>query len=317
MKAIRTHKKGGPENLGFEDVPKPIPQPADALVRVLACAFTPTELTWDPTYTTSDGASRIPTIPGHEFSGVIESLPASESELHVGDAVYALSDFWRDGAAAEYLAIRAADLARKPQNLNFTQAAAVPLSALTAWQALFDHAKLSKGQRILIHGAAGGVGTYAVQIAHGAGAHVTATGSAANAAFLRSLGADEVLDYTAVRFEEKLHGLDVVLDTIGGDTLARSWQVLRRGGALVTLLDEPPAEKAAEFGVRATFFIVMPSRAQLNEISGLIEAGTLRVILDTTFPLAQARQAFDRALARHNRGKIVLEVAQQTAAAHP
>jgi len=315
MKAIRIHKKGGPEQLIYEDAPKPSLQPGDALVRVQACAITPTELTWDETYTTRTGASRLPTIPGHEFSGTIESVPATESELKSGDAVYALADFPRDGAAADYIAIRAADLARKPKNLDFTQAAAVPLSALTTWQAFFDHAKLTKGQRVLIHGAAGGVGSYAIQIAHWAGAHVTATARAENAAFLRSLGADEVLDYTAMRFEEKVRDLDAVLDTIGGDTLDRSWQVLRRGGTLVSIVAPVPADQAASSGVRGVFFIVAPSRAQLNEIARLIEAGTVRVIVDATYPLAEAREAFERALRRHNRGKIVLQVAEQTAAA--
>ncbi|MGA8224429.1 MAG: NADP-dependent oxidoreductase [Candidatus Acidiferrales bacterium] len=316
MKAIRMQTRGGPGQLVYEESPKPVLQFGDALVRVHACALTPTELTWDETYTTSTGASRLPTIPGHEFSGVVEDLPAEEPELKTGDAVYALSDFFRDGAAADYIAIRAADLARKPKNLTHTQAAAVPLSALTAWQAFFDHAHLASGQRVLIHGAAGGVGTYAVQLAHWRGAHVIATARPQNAAFLRDLGADEVLDYTTVRFEDHVRDLDVVLDSIGGDTLDRSWRVLRRGGMLINLVGGESLEKAAEFGVRAIFFIVVPSRAQLTEIARLVESGILRPIVDTTFPLADARQAFEHALQRHNRGKIVLEVAEQSAAAH-
>jgi NADPH:quinone reductase-like Zn-dependent oxidoreductase len=315
MKAIRLHRRGGPEQIVFEDAPAPALQPGDALVRVHACAITPTELTWDETYATSTGQSRLPSIPGHELSGVLEALPATETDLKPGDAVYALCDFSRDGAAADYIAIGAADLARKPKNLNYTQAAAVPLSALTAWQAFFDHAQLSPGQRVLIHGAAGGVGTYAVQLAHWRGAHVVATARPDNAAFLRDLGADEVLDYTAVRFEDNLRELDVVLDTIGGDTLDRSWRVLHRGGVLINLVGGASLDRAAEFGVRGIFFIVVPSRAQLNEIARLLEAGILRAVVDATFPLSDARLAFERALERHNRGKIVLEVAAESAAA--
>src|SRR5215472_14582998 len=258
MKAVRIHQRGGPEQLIYEDAPKPQPGPGDALVRVYASAITPTELSWSETYTTSDGADRLPSIPGHELSGVVET-------------VYGLTDFCRDGAAADYIAVRASDLAPKPRNLSHTQAAAVPLSALTAWQALFDHAGLARGQRVLIHGAAGGVGTYAVQLARRRGAYVIGTSRADNAAFLRSLGVSEVIDYTAVRFEDKVRDLDVVLDTVGGDTLERSWGVLRRGGVLVTIVASPPADKAARYGVRAVFFIVKPSRPQLVEIAHLIE----------------------------------------------
>ena len=238
MKAVRMHKKGGPEELIYEDAPKPAPGTGDALVRVYACAITPYELSWSATYTTRDGGDRLPSIPGHELSGVVETVAPDVTDVMPGDAVYALTDFWRDGAAADYVVVRAGDLAPKPTNLTHTQAAAVPLSALTAWQALFDHADLSTGQRVLIHGAGGGVGTYAVQLARWRGAHVIGTARQNDTPFLRELGADEVIDYTAVRFEEKVRDLDVVLDTVGGDTLERSWQVLRPGGVLVTIAGE-------------------------------------------------------------------------------
>jgi NADPH:quinone reductase-like Zn-dependent oxidoreductase len=309
MNAVRLHRRGGPEQLTNEDAPKPTPAAADALVRVHACAITRTELSWGTTYTTREGVERVPTIPGHELSGVVEALGAGARAPNVGDAVYALTDFWRDGAAAEYVVVRAADLAPKPKNLTHTQAAAVPLSALTAWQALFDHAGLTRGQSVLIHAAAGGVGTYAVQLAKGRGAHVIGTARAANEPFLRDLGADEVIDYTAVRFEDRVKDVDIVLDSVGGDTLERSWGVLRKGGVLVTIADSAPAEKAAKYGVRGVEFIVEPNRAQLIEIARLIETGALRVIVEATFPLAEARAAFERSLGGHNRGKIVLRVA--------
>jgi NADPH:quinone reductase-like Zn-dependent oxidoreductase len=309
MKAVRLHRRGGPEQLTYEDAPKPTPGATDALVRVHACAITRTELSWGTTYTTREGVERLPTIPSHELSGVVEAVGPGARGPTAGDAVYALTDFWRDGAAAEYVVVRAADLAPKPKNVTHTQAAAVPLSALTAWQALFDHAGLTRGQSVLVHAAAGGVGTYAVQLAKGRGAHVIGTARAANEPFLRDLGADEVIDYTAVRFENRVKDVDIVLDSVGGDTLERSWGVLRKGGVLVTIADSAPAEKAAKYGVRGVEFIVEPNRAQLIEIARLIEAGALRVIVEATFPLAEARAAFERSLSGHNRGKIVLRVA--------
>jgi NADPH:quinone reductase-like Zn-dependent oxidoreductase len=317
MKAIRLHARGGPEQLIYEDAPEPALKNGDALVHVHACAITPTELTWAETYTTCDGAGRLPSIPSHEVSGVVAARGANAADANVanvGDHVYALTDFSRDGAAAEYLAVHSADLAPKPASLSDVQAAAVPLAALTAWQALFDHAGLVPGQEILIHGATGGVGSFAVQLARWRGAYVVATASAANAELACELGADKVIDYNAVRFEDKVREADVVLDTVGGDTLKRSWGVLRRGGVLVTIVASPPADKAARYGVRGLFFIVKPSRAQLIEIGRLIDRGKLRPIIEATFPLEEARQAFERAAGGHNRGKIVLQVRGETAA---
>jgi len=188
MKADRMHARGGPEMLVYEDAPKPSIKPGDALICVHAVAITPTELTWPAMFTTQEGADRLPTIPGHEVSGTVEAVAPGVNDVKVCDAVYALSDFYRDGGAAEYVAVRAADLAPKPRTINYAQAAAVPLSALTAWQALFDYAHLATGQRVLIHGAAGGVGTFAVQLARWRRAHVIGTASARNAELLRETG---------------------------------------------------------------------------------------------------------------------------------
>ena len=280
----------------------------DALVRSHACAFTPTELSWEPTYSTPDGRDRLPTIPGHELSGLVEAVAPDVTMVKAGDAVFALTDFWRDGAAADYVAVHAADVAPKPDSLSYVQAAAVPLSGLTAWQALFDHAGLSAGQVVLIHGAAGGVGTYAVQLARWRGAHVIGTARMANANFLQDLGADEVIDYTAVRFEDNVRNVDVVFDTVGGDTLERSWRVLRPGGILVTIVDSVSNERAGQYGVRGVFFIVKPNRAQLIEIARLIDTRSLRPIIEATFPLEKAREAFERGLRGHDRGKLVLAI---------
>jgi NADPH:quinone reductase-like Zn-dependent oxidoreductase len=315
MEAIRLHARGGPEQLVYEDAPEPACGPRDALVRVYAAGITRGELAWNATYQGPDGSSRTPSIPGHEFSGVIEAVGAAVTEVRPGDAVYGLADFWRDGAAAAYLAAEAGSLAPKPRTPDHSQAAAVPLSALTAWQALFEHGGLAAGQRALIHGAAGGVGSYAVQLAHWRGARVIATAAPRDFAFLRDLGADETIDYAAQRFEDTVRGVDLVLDTIGGEMRRRSWSVLRQGGVLVTLPGPVAQEEAARHGVRGVFFIVKPDREQLIEAGRLIDEGRLRPVVDAVLPLERAREAFVRVGSGHHRGKIVLQVAGRSAAA--
>ncbi len=309
MKAVRMHTRGGPEALVFEDAPRPAIAVGQALVRVGAAAITPTEFTWNSTFTTSDGKGRLPIIPSFEVSGTVEEIGHGVGDVAVGDEVYGLLDFWHDGAAAEFVAARAADLAPKPTSLDHVQAAAVPLSGLTAWQALFDHAQVSAGDRVLLHGAGGGVGTYAVQLAHDRGAHVIATASGAKAAFLRGLGADEVIDHTQVRFEDHVRDVDAVLDTVGGDTLERSWAVLRRGGVLVTIAGDVPESVAQAHGVRGVGILVQPNHGQLIELARRIDGGWLRPVIEAVYPLDRTREAYERGLLGHNRGKIVLKVA--------
>jgi len=308
MKAVRTHGRGGPAQLFYETAPVPKLAPGDALVRVYATGITPAELTWDASYRNPDGSARIPGTPGHEVSGIVAALTPEAAGIAIGDAVYGLTDFPRDGAAAEYVAVPAANLAPKPRSLDYSRAAAVPLSALTAWQALFDHGRLEAGRRVLIHGAAGGVGTFAVQLARWRGAQVIVTASPRNAEFLRKLGADQVIDYTAVRFEEWVRDADLVLDTVGGNTLDRSWGVLHRGGTLVSIVEPVSENKPGELGVRGIFFIVEPNRGELTEITRLIDAGTLKPVVAEIVPLARAREAFERGAGGHTRGKIVLKV---------
>jgi NADPH:quinone reductase-like Zn-dependent oxidoreductase len=308
MKAVRIHSRGGPEALVFEDAPIPKISDGEVLVRVHAAAITPTEFTWNSTFTTSDGKERLPIVPSFEVSGTVAKLGSGVTDLHVGEAVYGLLDFWRDGAAAEYVAVKAGSLAEKPKQLDHVHAASVPLSGLTAWQAFFDHARLSKGDRVLIHGAGGGVGTLAVQFAHWRGAHVIGTASRGRADFLRKLGADEVVDYTAVRFEDKVRDVDVVLDTVGGETLERSWKIIRKGGALVTIVGDAPEEKAKKYGVRGFSILVQPNRMHLVEMAKLIDAGTIRPVIEAVFPLSQTQRAYERGLLGHNLGKLVLKV---------
>jgi NADPH:quinone reductase-like Zn-dependent oxidoreductase len=221
----------------------------------------------------------------------------------VGDLVYGLNDWYRDGASAEYCVASVGDIAAKPAGVDHVYAAATPISGLTAWQGLVERAGLAAGQQVLIHGAAGGVGTLAVQLARWRGARVIGTASAANLDFVRSLGADEVIDYRAEGFEDVARDVDVVFDTVGGETLERSWGVLKPGGKLVTVAAS--GEQTTDERVRSAYFIVEPSRTQLAEIARLIEGGALRPVVGAVFPLAEAREAYQH---KPVRGKVVIRV---------
>src|SRR5436190_5249761 len=280
MKAIRIHGRGGPDHLVYGDAPQPHPGPGEVLVRIHATGVIATELQWDETYQTATGSPRILPIPGRDLSGVVEEIGQGATTFAPGAEVYAMLGYGRDGAEAEFTIALPSELAPKPRTLDHVQAAAVPLTALTAWQALFEHASLVAGQTVLIHGAAGGVGVFAVQLAHWAGAHVIATASARNRDFLHELGANEVIDYTTTRFEDGVHEVDLVFDTVGGDTLQRSWQVMKPGGVLVTIVSPPPSfENAKAHGIRPFWFVVEPNRDELIQIGTLIDAGHLRPII--------------------------------------
>lgn len=298
MLAVRLHAPGDPARLVAEQLPTPRPGAGEALVRVHAAAITRNELAWP--------ADRLPAIPSYEFSGVVAAVGPGVEQVRVGEAVYALGDFGRDGAAADYTVVDAGLLAPKPRTLDHLQSAAIPLAGLGAWQGLFEHGRLAAGQRVLIHGAAGGVGAFAVQLAHWRGAHVVGTASTANLETARALGADQVLDHTTTRFEDAVEPVDVVFDTAGGDRLERSPAVLRPGGRLVSVAEEPP--DAA--GITASYFVVAPNRRQLVELAEAADRGELRPVIDQVFPLGDARQAFERSLGNHRPGKIVLRVAE-------
>ena len=308
MKAIRIHGRGGANHLVYEEAPQPHPGSGEVLVRVGATAVIATELTWDETYQTPAGTPRQFPIPGHDLSGVVAEVGDGVTEFAIGDMVYALLAFGRDGAETEYTIALPGELAPRPHTLDDTQAAAVPLAALTAWQALFIHAELTKEKSVLIHGAAGGVGTYAVQLARWAGARVIATASARNGDFLRELGAEQVIDYATTPFEDVVHDVDVVFDMVGGETLARSWQVVKPGGVIVSVVSPPPAEPTVTNGARFVWFIVEPNGEQLRRIGAMLDAGQIRPIVDQVFPLAEARQAYIAAAQGHPRGKIVLRI---------
>lgn len=290
MRAIRLTAAAGPEALELEQVETPEPGPGDALVCVHAAAITRDELEWP--------VDRLPAIPSYELSGEVAALGVGANGVALGDEVYALSDFGRDGAAADFAVVSAALLAPRPRALDHVASAAIPLAALSAWQGLFDHGRLEAGQRVLITGATGGVGQFATQLARHRGAHVIATASNAEAA--RALGADQVVDYRHERLEDAVEPVDLVFDTAGGELLERAPTVLRDGGRLVSVATEP-----APPGI---YFVVEPNREQLTEITRLVDAGELRAEIDSVYPLDEARAAFERSLQPGKRGKVVLRV---------
>jgi NADPH:quinone reductase-like Zn-dependent oxidoreductase len=250
----------------------------------------------------------FPLVLGWDLSGVVERVGSRVTHLKPGDAVYSRPDIARDGAYAQYIAVRASELAHKPASLDDVHAAAVPLAALTAWQSLFDAASLSPGQTVLIHAAAGGVGSFAVQLAKWKGARVIGTASARNAEFLHNLGADQVIDYTIEHFDAVLHDVDVVFDTIGNETQHRSWRVLKPGGILVSIISPPPPEEAAAHHARGAYVFTQPNAGQLTQLAQLIDQGHVKPIVETVLPLSDVRQAHDLNESGHTRGKIVLQI---------
>jgi NADPH:quinone reductase-like Zn-dependent oxidoreductase len=282
MHAVRLHAPGEPVVL--EEIPIPEPRPGEVLVGVRAAAITRDELDW-PT-------DRLPAIPSYELSGTAD-----------GDEVWALLLFDRDGAAAEYVAVPAELLTPKPRTLGHVESAAIPLPALSAWQGLFDHGRLTEGERVLIHGAAGGVGQFATQLARWRGAYVIGTTSGDKDAVL-ALGADEAMGRDAAGVEP----VDLVFDTVGGDALARSGDFIRDGGRIVSVAEEPPA--ALSEHAEASYFIVEPNRDQLTELARLVDEGAVKPLIDSVFPLAEARSAFERVMEPGKHGKVVLRVSE-------
>jgi NADPH:quinone reductase-like Zn-dependent oxidoreductase len=309
MKAVRMHEYGGPEVLKYEDAPRPEPGGGEVLVKVHAAAVNPVDWKVRAGYAKGFLNYLLPLIPGWDLSGVVESVGSGVVDWKAGDQVYSRPDISCNGSYAEYITVKASELGAKPKSLDHVNSAAIPLAGLTAWQALFDAARLQAGQRILIHAAAGGVGTFAVQLAKWKGAYVIGTASARNHAFLRELGADETIDYNQTPFENVVRDIDVVLDTMAGETRQRSWQVLKKGGILVSILGAPPAEEAAAHGVRQAGVFVQPNRAQLEEMAELVDSGKLRPIVEEVLPLKEAARAHEMNQTLHTRGKLVLRVA--------
>ena len=306
MQAIRVHQYGESDVLKLESIAAPEPQPNEVLIKVQAAGVNQLDSKIRAGDLQEFFSMPFPYTPGIDIAGTVEAVGDDVQGFQVGQAVYG---YVEKGAYAEFATAPPETIAPKPQTLDFVEAASVPAVAVTAYQTLFDHADLQPGQTVLIHAASGGVGMFAVQLAKWKGAHVLGTASAKNADFVRSLGVDQFIDYQATPFEQVAQNVDVVLDTIGGDTRARSYSVLKPGGILVTIAGAPPdAKKAQELGVRAKWVDSKPSTSLLKEISHLIDSGQLKTSIDRTFPLSEAREAQELNQAGHVRGKVVLKM---------
>ena len=305
MKAIRTHEPTGISGLVFEEAPDPTPNFCEVLVKVAACGITHNELDW-PIWTCRAGHRRTSVIPGHEVSGVVAALGFGTAGLAVGDEVYGLTDQLRDGAAAEYVAVEARNLAAKPRTVDHVHAAAVPRAGLTAWQGLFDHGKLAQGQTVVVHGAGGAVGSMAVQLARWAGAEVVGTGRSHSRELVTELGADRYVALDAERLDDLAGRADLVFDTIGGDVLAGSAALLKPGGRLVTVRADAPLPTTRD-DIGTVVFIQESNRAQLAELARLVDEGHLRPQVGAVYPLAQAVEAYSAKAAGGVAGRTVLQ----------
>ncbi len=304
MKAIVIKEYGNEDVVNYVDVERPEPKASEVLVKVHVAGVNPVD--WKIRNGLGERLGlKLPIMLGGEIAGTIEKLGEAVTGFREGDAVYGII---RSGGFAEYAIAKVGDVAAKPQSLDFENAAAIPLGALTAWQAIFDLAHLSNGQRILITGASGGVGSLAVQLAKAKGAYVIGTASGRNEKFVRDLGADEFVDYTKQNFEEVVKDVDVVFDAVGGDTFERAFQTLKKGGFLVTSVEFPSEEKAQEFGVKAARVYCKPNAEQLAAISALVDEGRLKAHVATVLPLVEVKKAFQLSESGRTRGKIVLQI---------
>jgi NADPH:quinone reductase-like Zn-dependent oxidoreductase len=305
MKAIVVHQYGGPEVLKLEDAPRPQPDSDEVLIRVTAAGVNPVDA-----YIRAGrfGSGKLPYIPGFDAAGVVEATGANAKKFKPGDAVYAYLD--ATGAYAEFCVAKESEVGLKPKNISFEQAAGVPLAATTAWQALIDTAKLKPGQTVLIHGASGGVGHFAVQIAKAKGAKVIATASTANQDLLKQIGADQAIDYTKTKFENVVKDVDIVLDATRSDALQRSYALVKKGGFVVTITGRPDPAELQKHGINGSSMMAHPDAQILEELRKLIEEKKLTPIVSETFPLAEAIKAHQQIETRHTRGKIVLKVAE-------
>jgi NADPH:quinone reductase-like Zn-dependent oxidoreductase len=307
MKAARILRFGPPNVITNDDLPQPEPTAGQLLVRVKAAGVD----NWDVLIREGKVVLKpLPLILGSELSGIVEAIGAEVSGFKLDDEVYGATNEQFSGAYAEYALPSARMMAQKPKTLNFIEAASAPIVTVTAWQMLFAYARITVGQTVLIHGAAGNVGAYAVQLAIQAGLHVVATAASADLDYVRGLGAERVVDYKRERFEESVTGVDVVLDTVGGDTQQRSLRVLKPGGTLVSVVAPVPETTQKRYGVRAAYFYVNVTTARLNKITELFDSGKLATNVGTVLPLEEARKAHEMmAGAPHKRGKIVLSIA--------
>jgi NADPH:quinone reductase-like Zn-dependent oxidoreductase len=310
MRAMQVVESGGGLTLIAADVQKPKPANGEVLVEVHAAGVTTTELAWYPTTRQKNGEARAGAIPGHEFSGVIAEVSEGVTGFIVGQEIYGFNDWFEEGAMAEFCVTVPASIAAKPKSLTHMDAASVPIGALTAWQGFFEQAKLKEGDRVLVHGGAGAVGIFAVQIAKMHGAHVIATASGRTLALVKELGADEVIDYRGARFEDTVREIDIVFDTVGGETRERSWKVLKVDGKMISIAAD--GEVTTNPKVRDAYFIVRPDQPQLNEIAKLLDAGKLKTLVKAVVPLKDAAAAFaGKVPSARGYGKTVVAVVSE------
>jgi NADPH:quinone reductase-like Zn-dependent oxidoreductase len=309
MKVVRMHAYGDIESLVYEEVARPVAAADELLIKVRASGVNPVD--WKIVEGFGKGwlGHGLPHTLGCEVAGVVEALGSEAKKFQVGDAVFGYPSLAREGTYAEYVIAKESEVIAKPASLDFNDAAALPVGTLTSWQAIFDHAGLTAGQKILIHAASGGVGSMAVQLAKAKGAYVIATASARNADFVKSLGADEVIDYTSVKFEELVKDLDVVFDLLGGETQARSLAVLKKGGFIVTAVQPLDEEALKAHEIRGAMVAAQSNAAQLEEILAFVEAGKVKTFVEKVLPLSQAKEALQLSKQGRTRGKIVLTVA--------
>lgn len=311
MKAIVIHEHGDPEVLKYEDVPRPEPKEDQILVRVIAAGVNPVDGMIRSGMFAKNGKGAFPMVLGGDIAGVVERVGSKITKFKAGDPVFAYVSLDSGGGYAQYAVVPQRDAAPKPKSLTYFEAAAVPIVALTAWQALIDTAKLKAGQSVLIHGGSGGVGSFAIQIAKARGARVIATASTANQDLLKQLGADVAVDYTKQKFEDVAKDVDFVLDSVGTDTLARSYGVVKKGGIIVTLVARIDQAELDKREIRGTSLSVDPNSVELAEIGKLIDEKKIKVIVSQTFPLSEAVKAQEQVATGHTRGKIVLKVAEE------
>lgn len=307
MHAVRFHEYGDSAALVYEEVPVPTPGPGELLVRVRAAGVNPVDAKMRSGLGKRLGLT-LPFTPGFDVAGGIAAVGEGVTRFRPGDDVFAYLALSRGGGYAEYVIVREDEAAPKPATADAVHAAAVPLAALTAWQALFDTAGLAEGQTVLIHGASGGVGTFAVQLAKAKGAKVIGTASGRNQAYLKEIGADVTIDYEAKRFQTVVKDVDVVLDTVGGETLARSFDVVKPAGFIVSIVDDPARHAPDGSKVRTASVLVKPDGAELAKIGSLIDEGRVMVVVSETVPLVGAQAAHEKIETGHTRGKIVLRV---------
>jgi len=308
MKAIVIREFGGPEVLKMEEMPVPTPSADEVLVKIYASGVNPVDWKIRKGLRKDKFPVNFPLILGWDVSGVIQEVGEDVKDLKAGDEVYGRPDPTKNGTYAEYIVVKANQLAIKPKSIDHIHAAGVPLAGLTAWQGLFDHGHLEKGQRVLIHAASGGVGTFAVQFAKWKGAYVIGTTSSQNVNFVKQLGADEVIDYKKEKFEEKIENIDLVFDTIGGETQKNSLKVLKRGGILITTLKPENEEVAKEKNIHIEGYMAQSNPSDLKEIAELIDDGKIKPIIAKVFPLADAAKAQLLSEEGHTVGKIILQV---------